>query len=398
VRRVLPWIWTAIVVVTSAILLFAGNFDHSGFGSRFAAALWALLPVLFTVCGALILSRQHQNRIGWILMVVALGVILDGVAARFVQAAPASPTVLDYVMVFVANLTWVIIFFPLFLLLYLFPDGRFLTRKWSWAGWLAGTMIGVLLVFGALGPTISDPNGTWSLPNPIAVFSVDLFEAFLGGPWFVGLMVLSLGGLVAMVVRFRRSSPIVRTQIKWVLYAAVVLALVYAFSLVVNEMGDLFGGVAGGILFVLSIALIPISITAAILRYKLFEIDRIISRTLSYAVVVAFLAAIYLGGVAAVTSLLPTQNSVAVAASTLLVAAVFNPLRKRVQRVVDHRFNRSAYQAEIVSAEFAARLRESLTIEELTELWNQTVTEFLQPAASGLWLNQPTEDDRPQRA
>ena len=88
--------------MTSAILLFAGNFDHSGFGSRFAAALWALLPVLFTVCGALILSRQHQNRIGWILMVVALGVILDGVAARFVQAAPVSPTVLDYVMAFVA--------------------------------------------------------------------------------------------------------------------------------------------------------------------------------------------------------------------------------------------------------------------------------------------------------
>jgi hypothetical protein len=395
VKRALPWIWTAIVVAITAALFFTGSFDRSGFGSRLAAALWASLPVLMTVCGALILSRRHQNRIGWILMVAGLGVVLDGVAQPYVTVAPTSPTALDYVMLFVANFSWVIIFFPLFLLLHLFPDGRYVSRRWSWAGWLAGTMIVVLLVFGSLQPTISDPNGTWSLPNPLGVFSTNVFDTVLSGPWFVGLMVLALGGLVAMMVRFRRSTPVVRTQIKWVLYAATLLALMYAFTLVTNEMGkDSFGGFAVGVLFVLSLALIPISITAAILRYKLFEIDRIISRTLSYAVVVGVLAAVYFGGVAAVTSLLPTQNAVAVAGATLLVAAMFNPLRKRVQHMVDHRFNRSAYQAEVVAADFATHLRESLTIEELADLWNHTVTEFLQPATSSLWVNQGREEHR----
>ena len=377
--------------MASVVAYVTGGHDQSGYGSPLGAALWQLLPVLFTACGALILSRQSRNRVGWILMVIALGFVVDTVARPLVPVAPTSLTVMEYIMVVLANLSWVIIFFPLFLLLYLFPDGRFLTRKWSWAGWLAATMIAVLLVFGLLGPTISDPNSTWSLPNPIGVLSVDVFEAYLGVPWFVGLMVLSLGGLVAMVVRFRRSTPVVRTQIKWVLYAAAVLAVVYAFTLTTTQVGDSFFGGFGlvvGLLFVLSIALMPVAITAAILRYKLFEIDRLISRTLAYTLVVAVLAAVYFGGVAAVTSLVPTQNAVAVAGATLLVAAMFNPLRKRVQHAVDHRFNRSAYQAEIVAGEFAAQLRESLTLEELTELWNQTVTKFLQPTASSLWVNE----------
>jgi hypothetical protein len=391
VKRALPWVWTGVVSVASVVAYVTGGHDQSGYGSPLGAALWQLLPVLFTACGALILSRQSRNRVGWILMVIAWGFVVDTVARPLVPVAPTSLTVMEYIMVVLANLSWVIIFFPLFLLLYLFPDGRFLTRKWSWAGWLAATMISVLLVFGLLGPTISDPNSTWSLPNPIGVLSVDVFEAYLGVPWFVGLMVLSLGGLVAMVVRFRRSTPVVRTQIKWVLYAAAVLAVVYAFTLTTTQVGDSFFGGFGlvvGLLFVLSIALMPVAITAAILRYKLFEIDRLISRTLAYTLVVAVLAAVYFGGVAAVTSLVPTQNAVAVAGATLLVAAMFNPLRKRVQHAVDHRFNRSAYQAEIVAGEFAAQLRESLTLEELTELWNQTVTKFLQPTASSLWVNE----------
>lgn len=391
VRRALPWIWTGIVFVASVALFLTGDFETSGFASATAAAAWLLLPILFTVSGALILSRQPENRIGWILMLVAVGVLLDSAAQPFLtEVAPSSPTALDYVMIFLANTMWMVIFFPLFLLLYLFPDGRYLNRRWSWAGWLAVTLVSVLLVLGALGPKLADPNDRWVIDNPIAVFSTDVFDQwFVSVPWGLGLIALPLGGLAAMVVRFRRSSPVVRTQIKWVLYAGAVLALVYAFSVVATSIGgSSFGDLAIGVLFVLSIALIPISITAAIVRYKLFEIDRIISRTLSYTVVVALLAALYFGAVTAVTELLPIQNAVAVAASTLLVATMFNPLRKRVQRVVDYRFNRSAYQAEMVSEEFAARLRESLTIEELTQLWNQTVTEFLQPATSGLWLSQ----------
>lgn len=169
-------------------------------------------------------------------------------------------------MIGLANTMWMVIFFPLFLLLWVFPNGHFQTRRWSWAGWLAASMFLVLLIFGSLGPEIGDPNDAWTIENPIGVFSTNPFE-YIEGPWLVGLMTLSLGGLVAMVVRFRRSAPVVRTQIEWVLYAAIVLALVYAYSLVINLLGGSFADLAIGVLFVLSIALIPISITAAIFRY-----------------------------------------------------------------------------------------------------------------------------------
>ena len=143
-----------------------------------------------------------------------------------------------------------------------------------------------------------------------------------------------------------------------------------------------------GILFLTVIGITPVAMTIAITRYKLFEIDRLISRTLSYTIVIGMLALVFLGLVTLVTSLLPTQNAVAVAASTLAVATLFNPLRKRVHKAVDRRFNRSAYQAEAVSDEFAAKLRKSLTIEQLAEVWQSTVEESFQPTFSRIWIDQ----------
>lgn len=385
-RKRLPWVWTGLVAVVSVVLFMTGSYDAAGFGTAAAAASWLLLPILFTASGSIVLSRQPGNRIGWILMVVALGVLLDSAAQPYVQVAPVSPTMVDYVMIGLANTMWMVIFFSLFLLLYLFPDGRWLTRRWSWAGWLAAVMAMTLLIIGALGPEIRDPNDQWVIDNPMAVFSTDVFSR-IEGLWFVGLLVLPLGGLTAMVLRFRRSPPVVRTQIKWVLYSAIVLSLVYAFSVVAVELGGAWSDLTIGVLFSFAIALIPISITAAIVRYKLFEIDRLISRTLSYTVVVALLGALYFGTVTAVTSFLPTQNAIAVAGSTLLVAALFNPVRRRVQSALDRRFNRSAYEAQLISADFAVKLQESLTAEELTAVWAETVDRALHPSSAGVWIS-----------
>lgn len=385
-RKRLPWVWTGLVAVVSVVLFMTGSYDAAGFGTAAAAASWLLLPILFTASGSIVLSRQPGNRIGWILMVVALGVLLDSAAQPYVQVAPVSPTMVDYVMIGLANTMWMVIFFSLFLLLYLFPDGRWLTRRWSWAGWLAAVMAMTLLIIGALGPEIRDPNDQWVIDNPMAVFSTDVFSR-IEGLWFVGLLVLPLGGLTAMVLRFRRSPPVVRTQIKWVLYSAIVLSLVYAFSVVAVELGGAWSDLTIGVLFSFAIALIPISITAAIVRYKLFEIDRLISRTLSYTVVVVLLGALYFGTVTAVTSFLPTQNAIAVAGSTLLVAALFNPVRRRVQSALDRRFNRSAYEAQLISADFAVKLQESLTAEELTAVWAETVDRALHPSSAGVWIS-----------
>ena len=148
-----------------------------------------------------------------------------------------------------------------------------------------------------------------------------------------------------------------------------------------------------GLLNLAALGVIPVAITIAVTRYKLFEIDRIISRTVSYALVVGLLVAVFFGLVTLVTAVLPPDASdLAIAASTLAVAALFNPLRKRVQHAVDRRFNRSSYQAARLSEQFAARLDQPHTVEEIAELWKQTVNESLQPQASGLWLN-PTHND-----
>jgi hypothetical protein len=129
-----------------------------------------------------------------------------------------------------------------------------------------------------------------------------------------------------------------------------------------------------------------VAVTIAITRYRLFEIDRIISRTLSYALIVVILAAVFAGVVTMTTSILPSQNSPAVAASTLAVAALFNPIRRRVQRVVDRRFNRAGYSATIVTEEFAARLQDKLDIGEITGAWTNTVNEAIQPAFAAVWI------------
>ncbi len=136
----------------------------------------------------------------------------------------------------------------------------------------------------------------------------------------------------------------------------------------------------------MSIFAIPIAATLAILRYRLYDIDRIISRTVSYAIVIATLAAVYALGLAGLTSLLDTESSLAVAAATLAVAALFNPLRKRVQGFVDHRFNRTRYDAERVMTQFTGSLRDEVDPNTVLSGWVGVVSETMRPVASGVWL------------
>lgn len=141
-----------------------------------------------------------------------------------------------------------------------------------------------------------------------------------------------------------------------------------------------------GLFVVAGFTLIPLAVGAAIVRYRLYDIDRIISRTLTYAIVVALLAVAYVAVVWITTSLLPIEGSLAVAASTLVVAAAFNPLRKRVQLVVDRRFNRSSYQYHFVSDEFSSKLTASLTVDQVIQEWIHAVDQTLQPQSSGIWI------------
>lgn len=381
------WIWLAFVAVVSVAIFLLGGYQTQGFSRAVSAAAWLVLPVVYTGLGVVIATRDQGNRIAWILLIVGVAALVDAAVQPLVVAAPRSPTFIDYLALFLSNSTWVFIFIPMFLLLYLFPTGQFLSRRWRWAGWLAGAMVIGLFVLGAFIETWSAPSDEWTIANPIGFMPDSLWSGTFNLVRGLGLIALPVGGVAALVVRFRRSAMVERAQIKWMLYAGMLFAVAYVASVIATEVltAD-FGDLVIGNLFALSLVLLPLSITAAITRYHLFDIDRIISRTLAYTLVVALLAALYFGAITLVTELLPTQNALAVAGSTLVVAAAFNPLRRRIQRWVDSRFNRAAYQAEVISDQFASDLRQSLRTDELAELWISTVVECLQPTAAGLWL------------
>jgi hypothetical protein len=189
---------------------------------------------------------------------------------------------------------------------------------------------------------------------------------------------VALGSVVGIAVRFRKAAADERAQIKWLLFAGALFVL--AFFDIVFEVTNGFTALAG-------LLAIPVAITIAITRYRLFEIDRIISRTVSYLIVVGLLAlVVVVGAVWLPTRVFGEQSSLFVAGSTLAVAAIFNPVRKRVQRVVDSRFNRSAYKAQDVAARFAGELQQTLTVEELADVLADTVAISLQPRSLGVWL------------
>ena len=248
----------------------------------------------------------------------------------------------------------------------LFPNGRHLSRGWTWVSWFLGVFV-----------LLAAPLTTaWFLSDAVESALPQLDEVL-----FVVAMVPFTAAVLSLFFRYRAGSGEVRAQLRWLLFGVsiyVVFLVVGGFILEEDIVAAAFDQI-----FYLGI---PVGIGTAVLRYRLYEIDRLISRTITYATVVGLMAAAFFGTVALVTSVLPTQDSLAVAASTLAVAALFNPLRRRIQRVVDRRFNRSQYRAEQVTEEFAAHIQESLSPLQLTDAWVETVNTHFEPNFSRVWL------------
>ena len=258
---------------------------------------------------------------------------------------------------------WIGAAMPLFLGLFIlsFPSGRLPRGRWA-------PVIGMAYVFTIIGFFVSARTGD-------------------EGPYLaVPLGLFILGALADLILRYRKAGPAQKAQTRLVVFATILtpVVLVVSFLMTMSERWLGFWAVT-------SFMIVPAAVGVAIVRSRLYDIDRIISRTLAYTVVVGLLAAAYVAAVWITTSLIPAQDSLAVAASTLAVAAAFNPLRRRVQSVVDRRFNRSHYQAEIVADALAARLHESLTMEELAEELTRAVDQTLQPRMSTFWIANPSQ-------
>ena len=279
------------------------------------------------------------------------------------------------------------------LVILLFPDGR-LTRRWAWVLWsyLAVVAVAVLGVLageaGALaGQHIQvDVNGGYSGPgSPAGVLAV---LATIGGPAFAVVPLFWVAFVARQVLSWRRSAGDQRQQLKW-LMAGAVIALAGLVPIVAGPSKDQTPGRILRDVAFLAVAALPVAMGVGILKYHLYDIDRMISRTLSYTLVTGVLIGVYAGVVTLATRVLPFSSPVGVAASTLAVAALFNPLRRRVQKAVDRRFNRARYDAEATVAAFADRLKDAVDLDAVRDDLTGVVHRALEPAHVSVWISRP---------
>ncbi len=380
----------SLAAFAAAWVLAARNRDLSDFSAGFSPDRFM---VAYPVVGALLASRRRSNPIGW--LVLGVGTLtaaraLAGEYALHALAGPSHPPSGVWAEWFVGwSLTLI---FPgglLTFLLLLFPDGHPLTPRWWAVGWAAAGLGAISVVVTWLDPGTVTVDGLPSLPNPTALRSSIRIPAtgpFGGGTWVLGGVCLLLAA-ASLFVRYRWSAGEERLQLKWFAYVAV-LSLGLLVALVPFASTSKSGDVAFDATIVVGIGLaLPVAIGIAILKYRLYAIDRIISRTVSYALVTGAVAGVYLGCVAVLTRVLPFRGSIGIAVAVLAACALFNPLRRRVQAVVDQRFDRARYNAERVVAQFSVQLREEVDLDVLGADLLGVVHHVLAPTHLGLWLS-----------
>ena len=348
----------------------------------------SLLPLVLALAavGGLIIARKSGHPYGWVLAVVALTWSCRSLAIDYAALADtrsyAGARAATVVAVAADAIAWGT--FVTFVLL-LYPTGELPSPRWRWVGWVAG--VGVT----AMAVGLSMTAATADLSAVLRAFSQGTtapergVAAVINGTGHAGIFFGMIAGVVGLFVRARRADAIERLQLKWFLLGAAITAV----SILVQ-----FFPAADAVswLEVVSLTAMPIVIGIAILRWHLYEIDRIISRTLGYVVLTVLLAGVYLGSVTLITTLttpLAPDSPVAVAIATLAVAGAFQPVRRRIQSAVDRRFNRARYDAQRTAEGYRARLRDQLDLDTIADDLIAAVHPSLQPQAALVWIAPP---------
>ncbi len=392
-RRSAPWsVWMVfgmtLIAIAGAILLVTLG---SAAGSAATDSATVIYVLATATVGTLIGLRRPGNRIGWLLRVAAFAFAIGALIVSYVQVAyvirPGSLPV-GPVLVLLGNWAFGLGFgiSSTFLLL-LFPTGHLLSPRWRVVGWMAAISMALLLV--GLSLSSSAFEGL-PIENPYALQSSSPLVLVLEGGGFYLLVGAILGSVASLVVRYRRAAGEARQQLKWVAFGVVLLGLGIAGSVLwelANGSAELSDDTEN-LIISLSLTMVPVSIGVAILRYRLYEIDRIISRTLSYGLLTVLLAGAYVGLVFLLRELLPFEGGLPVAVSTLGVAAAFNPLRRRVQAFVDQRFNRSRYDAARVIEGFSRRLHNEVDLDQLGHDLLTVAVASMQPVSVSLWVRE----------
>jgi hypothetical protein len=408
-RRITTWfawslygIVTCLVVVASGAGLLNRDGSHSVLQLISDVLIAIATPVIFAVVAALIVSRQPRNTIGWLMTVVVGAFLVGEPLENYVDdiASSPAPTVPVLLAVWFSNWGWSLGIFSLLLVLLLFPTGRPPTPRWRWVGMVAIAWGALFVLMVTLSRQLTTPD--LAFDNPIGVLGEGTVE-FLSGIWIVGLLVLLAVCSLALFVRYRRANDTEREQIKWLLYACAVFVVVYVGGTVGGVAGSNgLGGYVWEILFGLSLLMLPAAIGIAILKYRLYEIDVVINRTLVYGPLTAMLALVYVGGVVALQAVFRAlsgqESTLAVVASTLAIAALFGPLRRRMQSFVDRRFYRSKYDAAKTLEAFGTRLREETDLDALSDDLVGVARRTMQPEHVSLWLRPDPEPEAKRSA
>jgi hypothetical protein len=372
------------------------NWSNSNFAAGMALALSLLA---FPVAGVLIATRRSGSRIGWLLLAIGLcwGVAnLTPYADYGLRLHPGSVPAGNLIAPIVSAMWAPAIGLCGTFLLLLFPDGHLPSPRWRWVAWLSGFTIVAGTLSLILTPGLMKDAGYPATRNPYGIgpLATAIDAAHLVLILLPVSMVLSAAGLIA---RYRRAALVEREQIKWLAFAAALVAGTYAVVLPVSEIVSPNGVPPAWVqvaqaVALLSFALIPLAILVAVLRYRLFEIDVIIRRTITYAVLVALLGAGYVAGIwmlgTALRSLAGASGTIAVTVTTLLLWTAFQPLQARVVRVVDRRFARERYDAGRALAGLSARLRDRGELDAVERELLDVVAETLQPRHATLWLRE----------
>ncbi len=360
----------------------------------------------FPLVGALIASKRPKNAVGWLCLAVGVLWALSGVFDYYGYYGAATPGSVPFPVVAAGISDWIWVpavgLLGTYVLL-LFPDGRLPSRRWRPLAWLSGAVILLLSVGIMLAPGPLDNLG--GVRNPFGIEGADWLT--VGAYALLPLLPLCmLASALSLVLRYRRSGGEERQQIKWIAFAASVVVVVYAIAMIASFVFPEEAWTTAGSVWWLnlltyavlsSFTLVPIAVGIAVLRYRLYDIDLLINRTLVYGSLTTTLVLIYVGGVAVTQTVFrlltgqEQQPQLAVVASTLAIAALFNPLRRRVQAFVDRRFYRKKYDAAKTLEEFGARLRDETDIETLSSNLVAVVRETVQPAHVSLWLRPPSQ-------
>ena len=395
----------ALVLGSLVLALMIADVPLAGLAHQSLDASGGSLPVWisapFAVVGFVVAWRKPGNPLGWIMLGVAVFLTLSEDASFY--------TVADYRLrhgglplgwvALLAQPGWApgVVLFGLVVLL--FPDGRPPSPRWRWLVWVYAAMAtlwiasAVTITAGAIIAHHTQVDSSGNLLLLDASSSSPTWWVVLSDVFFVLGAACWLVSLAAQLLSYRGSSGERRQQLKWLMAGSAVaftgiVAVLTSSGLTSSGLTSSGGPSVGDVIALSWFAAVPLSIGMAVLRYRLFDIDRIISRTLAYAIVTGLLVGVYAGLVLLATQVFRFRTPVAVAASTLAAAALFNPVRQRVQQAVDRRFNRARYDADQTVAAFAARLKDAVDLDSVQDDLASTVQQALEPAHVSVWISQ----------